>query len=200
MKPSTATDLIIILHRFLLSFFDQLRAFERFLHDYPEWSQKVVLIQVTSPSPGDSPALATKVSELVDSINGTYGSLEFQPVHHYHQTIERDVCRYSFHLCSCSPIWTEDVTRFHVGILCLTLGSRSRLDYFNSRWNEHYEVCFTILSSSPAVLPCNPADITLCTVWSTSFASRNRRVLSSFPNSPESLLRSIKPSKSILGI
>lgn len=50
-----------------------------------------MLIQVTSPSPGDSPALATKVSELVDQINGTYGSLEFQPVHHYHQTVERDV-------------------------------------------------------------------------------------------------------------
>ncbi|GAA5824424.1 hypothetical protein JCM11251_000417 [Rhodosporidiobolus azoricus] len=68
----------------------KLRAFERFLHDYPQWANKVVLMQVTSPSPGDSPALATKVSELVDQINGTYGSLEFQPVHHYHQTIERD--------------------------------------------------------------------------------------------------------------
>lgn len=73
----------------------QLRAFERFLHDYPEWAHKVVLIQVTSPSSGDSPALATKVSELVDQINGTYGSLEFQPVHHYHQTIERDVSLFS---------------------------------------------------------------------------------------------------------
>ncbi|KAK4054618.1 hypothetical protein OIO90_003430 [Microbotryomycetes sp. JL221] len=68
----------------------KLRAFERFLHDYPEWVGKVALIQVTSPSPGDSPVLATKVSELVDHINGMYGSLEFQPVHHYHQTIERD--------------------------------------------------------------------------------------------------------------
>ncbi|GAA5853028.1 hypothetical protein JCM8547_004777 [Rhodosporidiobolus lusitaniae] len=68
----------------------KLRAFERFLHDYPEWASKVVLMQVTSPSPGDSPELATKVSKLVDHINSTYGNLEFQPVHHYHQTIERD--------------------------------------------------------------------------------------------------------------
>jgi trehalose 6-phosphate synthase/phosphatase len=68
----------------------QLRAFERFLHDYPEWATKVVLMQVTSPSPGDSPELATKVSQLVDHINSTYGGLEWQPVHHYHQTIERD--------------------------------------------------------------------------------------------------------------
>lgn len=69
----------------------QLRAFERFLHDYPQWAHKVVLIQVTSPSPGDSADIGTKVSELVDQINGQYGSLEFQPVHYYHQTIERDV-------------------------------------------------------------------------------------------------------------
>ncbi|KAI5477902.1 trehalose 6-P phosphatase, glycosyltransferase family 20 protein [Pseudohyphozyma bogoriensis] len=68
----------------------KLLAFEKFLSDYPEWEGKVVLIQVTSPSPGDSPALATKVSELVDQINAAHGTLEFQPVHHYHQTVERD--------------------------------------------------------------------------------------------------------------
>lgn len=72
----------------------QLRAYERFLHDYPEWAHKVVLMQVTSPSPGDSPALATKVSELVDQINGTYGTIEHQPVHHFHQTVDRDVRRF----------------------------------------------------------------------------------------------------------
>lgn len=68
----------------------KLRAFERFLSTYPEWAHKVVLIQVTSPSPGDSSQLATKVSELVDHINAVHGTLHFQPVHHYHQTIERD--------------------------------------------------------------------------------------------------------------
>lgn len=84
--------------------------------EYPEWIGKVVLIQVTSPSPTDSPALGTKVSELVDLINvslsplsaaceadgfsdlqGKYGSLHYQPMHHYHQTIEyalyADCCR-----------------------------------------------------------------------------------------------------------
>lgn len=68
----------------------KLQAFERFLADYPHWIGKVVLIQVTSPSPNDSPQLATKVSELVDHINGTYGSLHFQPALHYHQAIDRD--------------------------------------------------------------------------------------------------------------
>lgn len=47
----------------------QLQAYERLLAEYPEWIGKVVLIQVTSPSPTDSVALGTKVSELVDSIN-----------------------------------------------------------------------------------------------------------------------------------
>ncbi|RUO95417.1 hypothetical protein BC936DRAFT_144096, partial [Jimgerdemannia flammicorona] len=90
----------------------KLAAFEKFLIDYPEWrnkvflhvhvysplwlqpspinAQQVVLIQVTSPALRDSPKLETKVSELVSHINGTYGSLEFTPVHHYHQHIDRD--------------------------------------------------------------------------------------------------------------
>ncbi|WAR61527.1 hypothetical protein PtB15_12B215 [Puccinia triticina] len=68
----------------------KLKAFEYLLKNYPHWRNRVVLIQVTSPSPTDSPQLATKISELVDHINATYGTLHFQPVHHYHQTIERD--------------------------------------------------------------------------------------------------------------
>ncbi|CAG8583413.1 9842_t:CDS:10 [Ambispora gerdemannii] len=62
----------------------KLQAFEKFLCDYPQWRNKVVLIQVTSPALTESPKLERKVSELVAHINGTYGSLEFNPVHHYH--------------------------------------------------------------------------------------------------------------------
>ena len=47
----------------------KLQAFERFLELFPQWIGKVVLIQVTSPSPNDSPSLATKISELIDHIN-----------------------------------------------------------------------------------------------------------------------------------
>ncbi|KAI7848536.1 glycosyltransferase family 20-domain-containing protein [Circinella umbellata] len=69
----------------------KLRAFEQFLHDYPEWRNQVVLIQVTTPTTsGNYRLLETKVSELVSQINGMYGSLEFTPVHHYHQDIDRD--------------------------------------------------------------------------------------------------------------
>ncbi|KIJ59944.1 glycosyltransferase family 20 protein [Hydnomerulius pinastri MD-312] len=68
----------------------KLRAFEKLLHDYPEWRGQVVLIQVTSPALSDSPKLERQVSELVAHINGEYGSLDFIPVHHYHQTLKKD--------------------------------------------------------------------------------------------------------------
>jgi trehalose 6-phosphate synthase/phosphatase len=68
----------------------KLQAFEKFLHDYPEWRKEVVLVQVTTPTYGDNSKLETKVSELVSHINGIYGSLEFTPVHHYYQDIDRD--------------------------------------------------------------------------------------------------------------
>ncbi|KAF8493482.1 glycosyltransferase family 20 protein [Russula emetica] len=68
----------------------KLRAFAKLLHDYPEWIGRVVLIQVTSPALSDSPKLERQVSELVSSINGEYGSLDFIPVHHYHQMIKKD--------------------------------------------------------------------------------------------------------------
>ncbi|KAK4688662.1 trehalose 6-phosphate synthase/phosphatase, partial [Tremellales sp. Uapishka_1] len=70
--------------------YNKLQAFEKFLQVYPEWRGKTVLIQVTTPALSESPALERKVAELVSHINGTYGSLDFTPVHHYHQAIERD--------------------------------------------------------------------------------------------------------------
>ena len=45
---------------------------------------------MTSPALSDSPKLERQVSELVAHINGEYGSLDFIPVHHYHQTIKKD--------------------------------------------------------------------------------------------------------------
>jgi trehalose 6-phosphate synthase/phosphatase len=68
----------------------KLNAFEKFLTMYPEWRDKVVLIQVTSPAQRENPKLESKVSEIVGRINGTFGSLEFQPVHHYHHHLEQD--------------------------------------------------------------------------------------------------------------
>ena len=68
----------------------KLAAFEKFLIMFPEFVNKVVLLQVTTPSLRDSPKLESKVSELVSRINGNFGSLEFVPVHHYHQHLDLD--------------------------------------------------------------------------------------------------------------
>ncbi|KAI0123582.1 family 20 glycosyltransferase [Xylariales sp. AK1849] len=70
----------------------KLMAFERFLELYPEWTEKVVLIQVTSPTSieevekeDSEHKIASRVNELVMKINGAYGSLGFSPVQHYPQ-------------------------------------------------------------------------------------------------------------------
>ena len=74
----------------------KLQAFERFLEMYPEWREKVVLIQVTSPTSieteRDEPEtkIGTRVNELVMKINGQYGSLGFSPVQYYPQYLSQD--------------------------------------------------------------------------------------------------------------
>ncbi|CAO3593294.1 unnamed protein product [Absidia cylindrospora] len=68
----------------------KLEAFEKFLYDYPEWQDKVVLIQVTSPGVIQVPKMEAKVAEAVNRINTQFGSIEFTPVNHYHQHIDRD--------------------------------------------------------------------------------------------------------------
>jgi trehalose 6-phosphate synthase/phosphatase len=74
----------------------KLMAFEMFLEEFPEWRDKVVLIQVTSPGNlGDDNGHSeektqNKVSELVARINGLYGSLSFSPVQHYPQYLSKD--------------------------------------------------------------------------------------------------------------
>ena len=68
----------------------KLQAFYKFLVQYPEWRERVVLIQITVPALNSSPKLERQVSELVNEINGTFGSLSFTPVQHYHHVIEQD--------------------------------------------------------------------------------------------------------------
>ncbi|KAI8074162.1 glycosyltransferase family 20-domain-containing protein [Gongronella butleri] len=68
----------------------KLHAFEQLLERYPEWRNKVVLIQVATPTFGEHGKLESKISETVSHINSTYGSLEFTPVHYFHQDVDRD--------------------------------------------------------------------------------------------------------------
>lgn len=74
----------------------KLMAFERFLELYPRWREKVVLIQVTSPTRMEDEQedgenkIASRVNELVMKINGTYGSLGFAPVQHFPQYLSEE--------------------------------------------------------------------------------------------------------------
>ena len=74
----------------------KLQAFEIFLERHPEWHDKVVLIQVTSPTSiedredSGSDKVANKISDLVARINGSYGSLSFTPVQHYSQYLSKE--------------------------------------------------------------------------------------------------------------
>ncbi|CAO1629570.1 unnamed protein product [Parajaminaea phylloscopi] len=68
----------------------KLQAFHKFLEEWPEWRDRVVLIQITAPSLTDSPMLERKVSELVSTINGQFGSLNHTPCIHYHQQLLRE--------------------------------------------------------------------------------------------------------------
>ncbi|KAG4305986.1 hypothetical protein PORY_000896 [Pneumocystis oryctolagi] len=67
-----------------------LKAFESFLKQFSSWRNQVVFIQVTSPVNDDTSKFEKQVQDLIAEINGTYGSLEFTPVHHYHQYLEKD--------------------------------------------------------------------------------------------------------------
>lgn len=111
----------------------QLRAFEEFLRRFPEWRGKVVLVQVTTPSPTDSVHLAAKISELVDHINATYGSLQYQPVHHYHQNIERDVSA-----AGIAGYAVLRLTQARAGVLRPFVGRVLGDDHQRARWNEHH--------------------------------------------------------------
>lgn len=71
----------------------KLHAFEVFLQEHPEWIGKVVLVQLAVPSRGDVEeyqSLRATVNELVGRINGTFGTVEFVPIHFMHKSIPFD--------------------------------------------------------------------------------------------------------------
>ncbi|ANB11726.1 trehalose-phosphatase TPS2 [Sugiyamaella lignohabitans] len=69
----------------------KLQGFEMFLDMYPEWSDKVVLFQVTSPAYSFTDAKVEKrASELISRINANHGMLHFMPVHHHPRHVARD--------------------------------------------------------------------------------------------------------------
>ncbi|PKY07710.1 hypothetical protein P168DRAFT_313857 [Aspergillus campestris IBT 28561] len=71
----------------------KLQAFEAFLERFPEWRDKVVLIQVTSPTSveeeKEETKIASQISNLVSTINGRFGSLSFSPIKYYPQYLSQ---------------------------------------------------------------------------------------------------------------
>lgn len=68
----------------------KLAAFEMFLQMYPEWREKVVLIQVSTPGYSRDKRVEKKVTDLVNLINSRYGNLNHTPVLHYQMRINKD--------------------------------------------------------------------------------------------------------------
>ncbi|KAF1809419.1 hypothetical protein P152DRAFT_403357 [Eremomyces bilateralis CBS 781.70] len=74
----------------------KLQGFQALLEKYPEWRDKVVLIQITSSSSLDMQTddeetnTVNKIGDLVHTINGKYGSLQFSPVHHFPQYVPKE--------------------------------------------------------------------------------------------------------------
>lgn len=62
---------------------ERLRAYRRFLNDFPQWRSKVVLIQIAVPSRERVPKYAwlrKEVDELVGQINGDWSTADWSPI------------------------------------------------------------------------------------------------------------------------
>ncbi|THC98909.1 hypothetical protein EYZ11_001622 [Aspergillus tanneri] len=71
----------------------KLHALEVFLSNHPEWVGRVVLVQVAVPSRQDVEEyqnLRAVVNELVGSINGKFGTVDYMPIHFVHKSVSFD--------------------------------------------------------------------------------------------------------------
>ena len=69
----------------------KLRGLETLFTEHPEWIGKVVLVQIAIPSRQDVieyQDLRAEINELVGSINGRFGTVEFLPIHLLHRSID----------------------------------------------------------------------------------------------------------------
>ncbi|TAJ08108.1 bifunctional alpha,alpha-trehalose-phosphate synthase (UDP-forming)/trehalose-phosphatase [Marinilabiliaceae bacterium JC017] len=68
----------------------RLRAFRRFMQDYPEYRNKVTLIMLAVPSRGEVDQyqmLKKEVDELVGAINGEFGNINYTPVWYFYRSL-----------------------------------------------------------------------------------------------------------------
>jgi trehalose 6-phosphate synthase/phosphatase len=121
--------------------YQKLQAFEIFLDMYPEMREKVILIQVSSPSYLHSSKMENQVAELVSTINGKYGSLDSIPVHHYQMRIDKE----------------EYLALLRVADLCLITSIRdgmntTALEYVIAQKYNHSPLILSEFSGSASIL------------------------------------------------
>lgn len=73
----------------------KLVAFDKFLELYPEWRERVVLLQVISENTmedddGEEERYASGINELVGNINTKHGSLDYMPIQMHSQNLTED--------------------------------------------------------------------------------------------------------------
>ncbi len=69
---------------------ERLKAFKRFLEDHPEFKEKVSLVLQVVPSREDVEqyqSLKSEIEELVGGINGTFGTLNWNPVIYFYRAV-----------------------------------------------------------------------------------------------------------------
>ncbi len=68
----------------------RLLAYETLLRDYPQWRERVRLVQVAVPSRGGAAAyreFRQQMEALVGRVNGTYGTPRWAPIHYLHRNL-----------------------------------------------------------------------------------------------------------------
>jgi trehalose 6-phosphate synthase/phosphatase len=72
---------------------DRLYGFDQFLHDFPEWKEKVVYIQNVIPSRDEIPAYIQRkkmLEELIGKVNGKHSTIQWQPIVYRYNHLEFD--------------------------------------------------------------------------------------------------------------
>lgn len=80
---------------------ERLEAFDRFLHDYPQYREQVSLVMVTVPSRpgvGDYQALKEQLDGLVGKINGAHGTIGWTPVQYLFTSVRFEELVALYHL------------------------------------------------------------------------------------------------------
>lgn len=130
----------------------QLQAYERLLQNYPQWTGQTVLMLVTSPSPTESLALGTRVSELVDHINvrllrwlctGVLTDSLADIIFFSGQVRQSEIP-------ACAPLPPDDRPR---RVLCSPERGRSRSRHVHPRRYEHDLVSFSLFRGK-VFAPC----------------------------------------------